>query len=805
MAQTANARISDQNFGGSGSASDAQKKFGIQYYQTVSWNLEQIASEEIFSKGDPCSGEGVLGDINTNINKLFVVLRGVQKYGDFYINGAINKVQNLKNTISSITGAIAGVLKTLVQRLRNWVLNKLKKLIIDALEMIMTNFLRTIKESIVSAVIDQIFCSFEKIIKGLFGLVGDFLYSLVGQIIQTPFCVAEQFTNALINRLVNDIDNALEPVFDSINDILGGVGKIFGSVSSAIDFILGFQGFLCGGPECPEIKEFSLSPWGGPTKSQKDNFNSFNFGVSDSFAGEIKDTANDWLGDFFGPEGNTAQSPGQCYTGTFECGLPQVVIFGGGGSGAVAQAVVNKVGQVVGTNILNGGKGYESPPFVQIVDPAGCGSNASAFATLGTDDNGYSNGSLNNIKITNAGTGYTDTFNGGSSIITSFFGAPNPIVVNNSIKLTWNVVNADKIQLVGYDDYNDLPLVGSVSIPIMEDDVNFSPTEDFATKEFVLKAIKSNTKSEDQVTESTFVATVLQKGESGTVNTDPPQIKQFYVSDSSVTPGQLVTFQWQTLNAEKVSLSKVDDGNSLPLNGSITSSIPTDLTFPTNGSGVNLTYTLTAQNDNGVATQGNNSVTQSVTSTVTVNVTETEATTSGPIIDTTDDDGDGDGDGDTDTVIGGGTGDGTGTGTGDDDGDGDGTTGIGSGDTGGGDSNDAVSVVTEIDVTNTGIGYTSGDSFTISGGTGGEFEIEVNSLGQVVNVIVVEGGYGYTEIPTGFVNSLAGVGAEFRVNLGFIPLNKFLSDNQLQVIDPNKLVRIVDCIGNRVPSQSINT
>ena len=40
--------------------------------------------------------------------------------------------------------------------------------------MIMTNFLRTIKESIVAAVVDQIFCAFENIIKGLFDLVGDF-------------------------------------------------------------------------------------------------------------------------------------------------------------------------------------------------------------------------------------------------------------------------------------------------------------------------------------------------------------------------------------------------------------------------------------------------------------------------------------------------------------------------------------------------------------------------------------------------------------------------------------------------------
>ena len=819
MAQTANARISDQNLGGSGSAEESQEKFGIQYYQTVSWNLEQIAAQEIYSKGDPCSGKGALGDINTNINKLFVVLRGVQKYGNFYINGAINKVQNLKNTISSVTSAIAGVLKSLVQRLRNWVLNKLKSLIIGALELIMTNFLRTIKESIVSAVIDQIFCSFEKIISGLFGLVGDFLYSLVGQVVQTPFCAAERFANALINRLVNDIDNALAPIFDNINDILGGVGTIFGSVSSAINFILGFQGFLCGGPECPEIKEFSLSPWGGPTKSQKDNFNNFNFGISDSFAGEITDSADDWLSDFFGEDSAQAQSPGQCYTGNFECGLPQVIIFGGGGSGAVAQAVVNNVGQVVGTNLVNGGSGYTSPPFVQIVDPAGCGANASGFASLEVDNDGYETGGVGGITITNPGTGYDDTFIGGNPSITSFIGAPNPIVVNNSITLTWNVINADTVELLGYDEYTDLPLAGSLSVPIMENDVNFGPQDEFTTKQFTLRASKSNTNSSDQVTESNFVATVLQDGESGTVNSEPPTITQFTVDDNSVTPGQLITFQWQTTNAEQVSLSNVDNGDSLPLNGTITSTIPTNLNFPSNGSGVSITYTLTAQNDNGIVSQGEDSQIQTVTSSVTVVVTETASSDDGADIDdgtggnggTGDGDGDGDGtggdsgtgDGDgTDTDGGGTGGDGTGT-----DGDGDGTGGgTGGGDgTGDGDGNNSVAIIDGVDIINTGIGYTGGDTLTTDDDNGGTFVIDTNQLGQIVNVTVTQTGYGYTRIPTGFVSSLTGVGAEFRIKLRFIPVNEFLRDNQLQVIDPNKLVRVVDCIGNRVPSQSINT
>ena len=375
-------------------------------------------------------------------------MKSVEKYGDLYINGTINKVANLQAKISAITSAISGILKTLVQRLRNWTLNYLKALISAALELIMTNFLRTIKDSIIAGIIDQIFCAFEEIIKGLFGLVGDFLYSLIGQIINTPFCAAEQWVNALVDRLVNDIDAALAPIFDSINDILSGVGEIAGSVYQAIDYILGFQGFLCGTPNCPETTSFKLSPWGGPTKSMQDDFNNFNFGISDSFAGEITDWGDEILNEWFGKgSSNLNQSPGECYTGTFECGIPQVEIFGGGGSGAIGQEVVNTIGEVVGVNLLSGGEGYESPPFVSIVDPAGCGSDASAFAVLGTDEDGFSNGVVEEIVLNNPGSGYSDDYNGGAPVITSFKGAPNPLVVGNSVSLTWNVTNADTVSL----------------------------------------------------------------------------------------------------------------------------------------------------------------------------------------------------------------------------------------------------------------------------------------------------------------------------------------------------------------------
>ena len=54
--------------------------------------------------------------------------------------------------------------KGIVQRIRNFVLNKVKELVLQALSYIMTNFLKQVKDSIIAAVIDQIFCAFENIV-----------------------------------------------------------------------------------------------------------------------------------------------------------------------------------------------------------------------------------------------------------------------------------------------------------------------------------------------------------------------------------------------------------------------------------------------------------------------------------------------------------------------------------------------------------------------------------------------------------------------------------------------------------------
>ena len=182
-------------------------------------------SEHKWDIGSRECKSGSVGKINDNIAKLFVFLKRVKKYGDTakeYIDEATGKVKNMQRMVSKITRAIVGVLKTITQRIRNWILNKLRKMIDAAINTFFPRLLQTIKDSFIGFLIDAIFCGFETIFNALKGLVGDFLYSLIGQVINTPLCAIERWTNALLNNLVNKIDNMLAPIFGKITDMLGG-------------------------------------------------------------------------------------------------------------------------------------------------------------------------------------------------------------------------------------------------------------------------------------------------------------------------------------------------------------------------------------------------------------------------------------------------------------------------------------------------------------------------------------------------------------------------------------------------------
>ena len=102
--------------------------------------------------------------------------------------------------------------------------------------------------------------------------------------------------------------------------------------------------------------------------------------------------------DFMRPDVSTPGFSSQlsdCYTGPpLNCSGIQVNIFGGGGEGATGKALLGAIvgdtfaeqtGSLLGIKMTNGGSGYRTPPFVEIVDNCDQGFGAVARAVVDYD------------------------------------------------------------------------------------------------------------------------------------------------------------------------------------------------------------------------------------------------------------------------------------------------------------------------------------------------------------------------------------------------------------------------------------
>ena len=88
-----------------------------------------------------------------------------------------------------------------------------------------------------------------------------------------------------------------------------------------------------------------------------------------------------------------------CKVGPQPCPPPTLEFYGGGGIGAEANPVVDRQGNLLAADLVNGGFGYETPPFVSVVDPCRSGSGA----VLNTE---IRDGVVIRIIINETGTGY---------------------------------------------------------------------------------------------------------------------------------------------------------------------------------------------------------------------------------------------------------------------------------------------------------------------------------------------------------------------------------------------------------------
>ena len=290
------------------------------------------------------------------------------------------QIANLtKDTALKNAKSLAG----LVQEIRRWVLRKTTALINNAsgFAPLSTRYIANLAKN---ETLDTISCLFIKVLQNLEGLIGNALGALANRIINGATCLVENFIGNIIGQIISQITNLVNAALAPISNLLGSV---IGFTSEILEFAKSILNFLECDIEniCSKIKRYN--PLNGPAPDSV----AFNFGrvfdsakgVFDSFKGlaDIPENLGDY--DFSLDLGSVVEdSLNNCNLGPQSCGPPNVVFWGGNGSGASGNAVLNTFGDIIGVDMVSGGS-YTSPPLISFEDNCGNGKGAVGIPILG--------------------------------------------------------------------------------------------------------------------------------------------------------------------------------------------------------------------------------------------------------------------------------------------------------------------------------------------------------------------------------------------------------------------------------------
>jgi hypothetical protein len=357
----------------------------------------------IVGRAKKCKGgKGFMWEITRSLQTFIRVTQGLVAYKDTYIDPVLGQLADVNGLVNETSQLISGVFSSLIRLARKYMFQKIYNGVKDVLNFLVPDSF--LKDIAVKKSLDTIFCVIENIIKGLTKFISDFLMQMIGKIVSIPLCAAEQFIGGLFANVADQIQQAIGPAIGEIQQILGPTGSFAGYMSQAISYSqIGLNFLKCEGEIC-EPQPYNWAINFGPTPQETVNFkravtisgyvNNLNKDVQNSLGGWFpKDEVGDEV---------VAGLVNNCDPYTAKCGPPEVIIFGGGGIGAAARAVVNTLGQIVGVNMINSGFGYYGAPYVQFIDACDNGYGATGTAIV-------ENGEVTNIVMIESGGGYIPT------------------------------------------------------------------------------------------------------------------------------------------------------------------------------------------------------------------------------------------------------------------------------------------------------------------------------------------------------------------------------------------------------------
>ena len=320
-------------------------------------------------------------------------------------------------------------------------------------------------------------------------------------------CAAEDFASAMVNDIIDKTDAGMQPLLVAVAIILA-----LASVGSGFSAGIALRGTL---GVLKDLTAALLSPAQGGKGKCSGTVNEYAFGIgpvndvgdilddiidSANTAKSLVDTAEGLIetvdgvinpdqelddllktfGDFPFMSATTkiGSTLDNCSTLPPEvCFGPEIVLFGGRGSGAEGVAIVgnneekndpriagNSQGGILAIDVVDGGSGYEYPPYVDIRDNCGLGIGAVARAVLEGDR-------VDRIYMVNTGQNYPSiSYPNINGSLPKYFYVDSIAIITGGVNYVPGIVNTDfgNFEVITNGDGTVTDIIPRRPVPIVE-------------------------------------------------------------------------------------------------------------------------------------------------------------------------------------------------------------------------------------------------------------------------------------------------------------------------------------------------
>lgn len=357
-----------------------------------------------------------LADIESALQGFMKFINGLEQTALGFIDPVRNLVVDVRSKIRKVAKLIMAAMK--------FIMNGMRDNIIKLVGCLFRAFAITVPlpqwmqiSEAARNIIDLIFCIFENIFGNLLDFVLGMLENLIGRSNNAPRCAAEEMAASLIEKLGDLVEDGLSEIISGIDWLTAGLGQITGYIRDAVNFLQQVLSFLdCDQLKCKPRKVWD--PFKGLQFPDTDEWANTlnNIDILAGLGGDV----DEWTGllSMYGsadtpftdcrekivnPQTQEDMNPMPIGVRFYSC-VPPRVIINGNGTGARGIAVIEpRSGSVLTIRVLDPGRGYTQPPSVSIVDNSNYGSGATAEATINRS------GNIESIYITQPGFGYCQT------------------------------------------------------------------------------------------------------------------------------------------------------------------------------------------------------------------------------------------------------------------------------------------------------------------------------------------------------------------------------------------------------------